>query len=327
MASIDSMAAPDSTDSAGSPRTAGSAGSAAAPETSLEAVDSARPAPTRLALVQMAPSLGDRQRNLTLHLERIDEARRQGAHLIVFPELSLTGYFLRDMVPDVALSPTSDELARLIEAAGPASLTLGFVEESSHHRYYNTAVYAEAGRILHLHRKVYLPTYGLFDERRYFAPGDQFRAFDSAQLGRVGLLICEDFWHISALALMQAEEVDLLLCLSNSPARGVDAPRLRTAESYERFCRTYAELLGAVVVFVNRTGFEDGVCFWGGSMVVGPDAELLAQGPLFDEALVLADLDRADLRRRRIRTPLSRDEQLLLTVEEFLRIKRRRYET
>ena len=186
---------------------------------------SSRPTVHRVALAQIAPVLADRQRNAALHLQQIAAAREQEADLIVFPELSLTGYFVRDMVPDVALAADAPEIRDLLEAAGPMAVVLGFVEESPQHRFYNTALYAEGGRIVHLHRKVYLPTYGLFDEQRYFAAGERFAAFNTARFGRMGILICEDFWHLSAAAIMQAEEIDVLVCPSNSPARGVEGPR------------------------------------------------------------------------------------------------------
>ena len=281
----------------------------------------------RVALAQIAPVLADRSRNMAIHLEQIAAARRQDADLIVFPELSLTGYFVRDMVPDVAIGRNAPEVRQLLEAAGNMALVVGMVEESPQHRFYNAAFYAEGGRIVHLHRKVYLPTYGLFDEQRYFAAGDRFQAFDTARFGRMGILICEDFWHLSAAAIMQAEEVDVLMCVSNSPARGVDGPKIRTAETYEQICRAFAQLLGTVVVFVNRVGFEDGLCFWGGSMVVGPDGRILAQAPMLDEALTIAAFDPAELRRQRLIAPLARDERLLVTIEELQRIKRRHYDS
>lgn len=301
------------------------------PNSDLQAERSPRgedaPEVLRVALAQIAPVLADRERNLPMHLAQIEAAREQDADLIVFPELSLTGYFVRDMVPDVALSRTAPELQQLVDAAGPAALVAGFVEESDQHRFYNAAFYAEEGRILHVHRKVYLPTYGLFDEQRYFAAGDRIQAFDSPRLGRVGLLICEDLWHLSAAGIMQAEEVDLLIWVANSPARGVDGPKIRTAETYDHMTRTFAQMLGVVVILVNRVGFEDGLCFWGGSRVVGPDGRLIAEAPMLDEALTLATVDLAELRRQRTVTPLSRDERLLLTIEELNRIKRRRYDT
>ena len=278
-------------------------------------------------MAQIAPVLAHRERNVTLHLEQIEAARREGADLVVFPELSLTGYFVRDMVPDVAIRATAPAILRLMEAAGPTALVVGFVEESPQHRFYNAALLAEEGRIVHVHRKVYLPTYGLFDEQRYFAAGERIEAFDTARFGRVGLLICEDFWHLSAAAIMQAEEVDLLICIANSPARGVQGAKIRTAETYDLLARTFAQLLGAVVVLVNRVGFEDGLCFWGGSRIVGPDGRVLAEAPMLDEALTVGTIDLAELRRQRLITPLARDERLLVTIEELNRIKRRRYET
>ncbi len=165
-------------------------------------------------------------------------------------------------MPDVALDRSAVEIQQLVDAAGSAAVVAGFVEESAGHQFYNSVFFAEQGSLLHVHRKVYLPTYGLFEEQRYFAAGKRIEAFDSPRFGRVGLLVCEDFWHLSAAAIMQAEEVDLLICVANSPARGVDGERPRTAEIYDRLARTYAQLLGAMVIVVNRVGFEDGLCFW-----------------------------------------------------------------
>lgn len=281
----------------------------------------------RVALAQIAPLLGDRQRNLEKHLEQIEAARRDRADLIVFPELSLTGYFLRDMVGEVALNRSSLEIAQLIEAASPMGLVAGFVEEGEGHHFYNASFYAEAGRLVHVHRKVYLPTYGLFEEQRYFSPGRRFAAFSTARFGRMGLVICEDLWHVSAATIMQAEEIDVLVCVINSPARGVSGPKVDTAETYELLARTFSQLLGVLVIVVNRVGFEDGLCFFGNSMVVGPDGQMIAQAPALDECLSIVSCDLAELRRERLITPLSRDEQLLLTIEELKRIKRRRYET
>jgi predicted amidohydrolase len=278
----------------------------------------------------MAPLLGQRDRNIEVHLEWIERARAQGSDLIVFPELSLTGYFLRDMVPELAMAADAPPLCELAKAAGDAAVVVGFVEESAGHRFYNAACYVQGGRVQHVHRKVYLPTYGLFDEGRYFARGERVRAFDAspvrAGLRRIGLLVCEDFWHLSAVSIMQAEGVDLLICIANSPARGVAGPNVATSDTYDRLCRTYAEMLGAVVIFVNRVGFEDGLCFWGGSRVVGPDARTIAQAAAFDETLVMATIDPEELRRQRLIAPLARDERLLLTIEELKRIKRARYE-
>lgn len=277
-----------------------------------------------IAIGQIAPTLGNLDRNMTMHLEQIEAARVADADLIVFPELSLTGYFLRDMVPDVAQPRDSALLRRLIDAAGDAALVVGFVEESPQHRFYNAAAFSEAGELRAVHRKVYLPTYGMFDEQRYFAAGDRIAAFDT-QFGRVGLLICEDFWHLSCAMILGAEEIDYLICISNSPGRGAAGEHLASSETWRLLNRCYAQMLGAAVIFANRAGYEDGVAFWGGSEIVGPNGVVLGQAPELDPHLLVTTFDPAEIRRSRIYAPLARDEKLLLTIEELERIKRQRY--
>jgi predicted amidohydrolase len=279
----------------------------------------------RIGLAQIAPTLGDVERNLALHRAAIAAARAQACDLLVFPELSLSGYFLRDMTPEVSLRPEGPEIGGLLAAAGDMDLVLGFAEVSPEWRYYNAALYAEAGRVAHVHRKVFLPTYGLFEEQRYFAAGERIAAFTTRRFGRVGLLVCEDLWHLSAVAILQADQIDTLVCIANSPARGVAGQRVATADVYERMARTYAALLGALVIVVNRVGFEDGLCFWGGSLVVGPDGDLLAAATQLDPALATAEFDPADWQRARLHTPLARDERLHLTIEELERARRERY--
>lgn len=283
--------------------------------------------PLRIALGQIAPTLGNLPKNVELHQQAIAKAQEQQADVLIFPELSLTGYDLRDQVSDVALGLESEPIQQLVQAAGSMSVAIGFVEQTRQHHFYNAALFAEDGQILHVHRKVYLPTYGLFDEGRYFAPGNRIQAFDSPRLGRIGLLICEDFWHLSTALIMQAEEVDLLICMSNSPARGITGERISTQRTYDLLCTTYAQALGAGIVFVNRAGYDDGLCFWGGSMVVGPGGELLQQAKLLEEDLLVVEFHRGELRRERLLTPLGRDERLLLTIEELERIRRQRYKS
>jgi predicted amidohydrolase len=124
---------------------------------------------------------------------------------------------------------------------------------------------------------------------------------------------------------LQAEDIDVLICIANSPGRGVQQSEFATAGVYDHVCRTYAVLLGAVVIMVNRVGFEDGLCFWGGSRVVAPNGEVIAMAPQLEESLTIATFDWADLRRERTVTPLARDERLLLTIEELNRVKQRMY--
>ncbi len=278
----------------------------------------------QVGLGQISPVLGDVQRNLDLHLEMIDRARKQGVQLLCFPELSLTGYVLRDLVPDVAMpaEESSPVMSELLMASRDLDVVIGFVEEDRRHLYYIAAAYLSGGQILHTHRKVYLPTYGMFEEERYLAPGNGFHAFDT-RFGRVGVLICEDFWHMSSPYVLWLDGADLLLLTSASPGRGLSPEAaLGSSRSVELINQIYATFLTSFVLHCNRVGFEDGLNFWGGSTVYGPDGKLVAQAPYFEEALLLATLDMSALRRVRVQLPLLRDERPDLLRNELKRIAR-----
>jgi len=265
----------------------------------------------RISLAQINTRLGDLQANLDQHISYIKEAKNQGADLLVFPELSLTGYALQDLAPTVACKPTTDDpiFHHLLEASRELDLVVGFVDEDERHRFYIAGAYLSQGEVLHVHHKIYLPTYGIFDESRFFAPGDKARAFNT-RFGRMGLLICEDFWHISPPYLLWQDGADILLFTSASPGRGLtDQPKLDSSRWVELVNQAYASLFTTFVAHANRTGYEDGLNFWGGSTVFGPNSSLLAQGPYFKEALVFSELDLQVLHRTRARLPLLRDER------------------
>jgi predicted amidohydrolase len=275
-----------------------------------------------LALAQIAPKLGDVEANCEKHLDFIKQAQKEKADLIVFPELSLTGYVVQDLVASVAHRAREDDpiFRHLLEASKNLDIVVGFVDEDFRHRFYIASTYLSGGRVLHVHHKVYLPTYGLFDEGRFFAWGDQVRAFDT-RFGRAGMLICEDFWHASPPYLLWLDGADIMLFSSASPGRGLnDDEKLESARWVERVSRAYASMFTSFVVHCNRVGFEDGLHFWGGATVNDPNGELLAQGPYFDEALTVVELDLNQLRRTRARLPLLRDERTNLTMSELQRI-------
>jgi predicted amidohydrolase len=280
--------------------------------------------PFRVAVGQIAPALGRVEENVLLHRERIDAARHAQAELLVFPELSLTGYYLRDQVPEVAEQIDGPLVRAMAEASGSMAVVFGFVEESRDFRFFNTAVYVEAGSVRARHRKVYLPTYGMFDEQRYFAAGNRVCAFDS-RFGRIGLLICEDAWHLSCGTILQADGIDLLIIVANSPGRGVREAELGSQQTWNLITRTLASFLSVPVIFANRVGYEDGVCFWGGSEVVGPSGCVLAEAPELEPGLIVAEIDPRETRRQRILAPLARDERLELTLAELERIRHERY--
>jgi NAD+ synthase (glutamine-hydrolysing) len=275
-----------------------------------------------LALAQINTKLGDVNANLEKHIALAKQAWRDGADLIVFPELSLTGYVLQDLVPAVACRADSADSVfhRLLDVSRDLDLVVGFVDEDTRHRFYIASAYLSQGKVVHIHHKVYLPTYGLFDEGRFFAPGDCIRAFDT-RFGRFGMLICEDFWHASPPYLLWQDGADLLLFSSASPGRGLtDEPKLESSAWVEHINRAYASLFTTFVAHANRTGFEDGLNFWGGSTVFDPNGKLLVQAPYFEESLTLCEIDLNQLHRTRARLPLLRDERPELVERELGRI-------
>jgi NAD+ synthase (glutamine-hydrolysing) len=275
-----------------------------------------------LALAQIATKLGDVESNLEKHLNYIKQAKQEKADLVVFPELSLTGYVVQDLVATVAHRTTEEDpiFRHLLKESQDLDIVVGFVDEDSRHRFFIASTYLSGGRVLHVHHKVYLPTYGLFDEGRFFAWGDSVRSFET-RFGRAGLLICEDFWHASPPYLLWLDGADIMLFSSASPGRGLtDKEKLESARWVERVSSAYASMFTSFVVHCNRVGYEDGLHFWGGATVNDPNGELLAQGPYFEEALTLVQLDLNQLRRTRARLPLLRDERTNMTVSELQRI-------
>lgn len=275
-----------------------------------------------IAMAQINTVLGNVQCNLDKHMVTIQQAHANGAELLIFPELSLTGYVLQDLVPTVACRPRADDpcFRPLLEASHKLDLVVGFVEEDSRNRFYIASAYLSRGEVIHVHRKVYLPTYGLFDEGRFFAWGDSVQAFDT-RFGRVGMLICEDFWHASPPYLLWLDGADLFLMTSASPGRGLNAaPMLESARWVDHILRAYSSLYTSFVAHTNRVGFEDGLNFWGGAAVYDPNGELIVQGPYHEEALTQVEIDLNQLHRTRARLPLLRDERTGLVQRELNRI-------
>jgi predicted amidohydrolase len=283
--------------------------------------------PIRVALAQVAPRLGDLSANLERHLALIDEARGRGADLIVFPELGLTGYVLQDLNAEVSMRVSDPRLSRLADAARGISAVVSFVEESEDHRLFIAAALLEDGTVRHVHRKVFLPTYGQFDERRFFAAGSVFRATDSRLGLRLGIGVCEDWWHLSAPNLLALDGAQVLINVSSSPGRDVAVGHrdgLGTADSWRSLNRTYAQLTTSYVVFVNRVGVDESLSFWGGSEVVGPNGASVYRAPLHEDGLFEAVIDPAEVRHERIATPLLRDERPEVILRQLDRITRSR---
>jgi predicted amidohydrolase len=267
----------------------------------------------RLALAQVDCALGDVPENARRVRQALATPTARSADIVVFPELTLTGYALGHVGEDVSRAVTAPDSAGLAaEPHGPA-FVLGFAEAGRVHTY-NSAVYVEGGRVLHVHRKLYLPNYDIWEERKHFTPGGAMRAFDT-HFGRMAILICSDAWQPALAALAVQDGARVLIVPTNSTVRRPDIE-----EQWRDITRFYARTLQCYVVFVNRVGVEPGLRFWGGSHVYGPEGELVAEAPRDEPALLSADIDLAAVRRVRREMPLVKEARLALLSREIERL-------
>ncbi len=276
----------------------------------------------KVALAQVSSRLGDIDKNLERHIYFVEKARRKKANLVVFPELSLTGYTLMDLVADVALNPGVHPVFKELKVLSRGiDLVVGFVEEKEKGIFYNSAAYLTGGRIAHIHRKVFLPTFGMFEEARFFGQGRSFRPFDT-RFGRAGLMICRDFLSYGASYLLFAGGSDLIIVVSAAPGRGFrEEGGFVTSRMWELMGEAISYFSTAFVIYTNRVGFEDGKVFAGGSFVFSPKGQLLARASDIDEEMLLADLRLDELREIRKRWTFKRDDRpeiILHALEEIV---------
>ena len=271
----------------------------------------------RIALAQLDVRLGDLARNAEHARALVRRGREAGADLIVLPELCLSGYQVGQVREDLSLELGDERLAALAAEAGDAALVVGFAERTRLHTY-NTAVYFEAGAPLHVHRKLYLPTYGVFEERKHFSPGGALRAFDT-RLGRQAILLCNDAWQPALAFLAVQDAAQILLIPANSAAASYPGA-LDTRGYWRDITHFYGRMLESYVVFVNRAGSEDQLHFWGGSHVVDPSGEVVAEAAEHAEDVVVAEIDLAAVRERRREVPLVREARLALIAREVDRL-------
>jgi NAD+ synthetase len=280
-----------------------------------------------LALVQLKPRKGDYRGNL----ERLEPVFAQVDELdprptvLCLSESSLTGYFLEGGVRDVAV--TAGTLAADLDAmyrasatrARPLDVTLGFYEVWNN-KLYNSAMYVTLGdgepQIRHVHRKVFLPTYGLFDEERFVERGREVRAFDTSW-GRAAMLVCEDAWHSMTATIAAVDEAQILFICSAPPSRGLGpkqdgVPGPASVSRWDRLVRDIAEEHGVYVTLTNLVGSEGGKMFPGGSFVTGPKGDVRGRAPLWQDAILSATVDLADVTRARADMPLVADLETMI---------------
>lgn len=272
----------------------------------------------RIALAQLDPTLGDVDANFELARETIAEAKGRGTDLVVFPELSLTGYALGQFGDEISMAVRDKRITSLAKGAGEISIVLGFHEDGGDIRTFNSAAYFEDGSLVHLHRKLYLPTYGVFEERKLFSPGQAMRAFRT-KFGRMAILICNDAWQ-PALGFLAVQDSARVLLIPTNSADSRFPGDMDTTEYWYDITRFYARMLECYVIFVNRVGTEGKLAFWGSSHVMDPWGNVMAEAALYKEDLITADLDLNSVLQRRRRVPLLREARLALLSRELNRL-------
>ncbi|MGH3321564.1 MAG: nitrilase-related carbon-nitrogen hydrolase [Streptosporangiaceae bacterium] len=269
----------------------------------------------RVALAQTDCVLGDVAANLAQAERCVKDAAARDADLVVFPELSLNGYALGTLSHDSSLRADDDRIAAL-SGHGP-DVVVGFHEDAPLRRY-NAAPYLEATGTRHLHRKLYLPNYLAWEERKYASPGQSMRAYDTRH-GRIATLICNDAWQ-SVLPWIAAQDGAEMILIPSTSALGVAPGSLDTISYWDDLLRFIARMQQCWVVFVNRVGDEAGARFWGGSRVIDPLGGVVAQAPRWDPALVVTDVDLRVARHRRREVPLLAEFRLGLVAREIDRL-------
>jgi len=273
----------------------------------------------KVRAIQFCPALGNVEKNMEAIAAHVSRAVRDGRELVVFPELSTSGYQLKDIVSDAALSPGGKEWRELERLSRKIDLIIGAPLEEDPGLIGNTALYFSGGKWRHTHRKVQLPNYGMFEERMIFAAGEGFHAF---QLGpcRAGILICREILFPMLAYLYFLQKTDLLIGISNSPQRGIGADGVSSYQLWETMGYVFSQFYQQNYLFVNRTGFEDGIGFGGGSFFARAGRGIVRKARYIDDDVLDAEVRPADVRRARLASSYLRDEQPELVLKELRRI-------
>ncbi|MBW1770542.1 MAG: nitrilase [Deltaproteobacteria bacterium] len=300
----------------------------------------------KVTIYQTNPVLLDLKANLEDITAKIREGAEGGARLVVFPELSLTGYFVGKRYHEVALRLNSDEIRQIVAATKGTAAIVGFIEESPAMNFYNSALVAVDGEILLVHRKLNLPNYGSFEERKYFSPGKQVPVFKLADC-TIAVFICNDLWHPSLPYLAVCQKADIFVTISNSceESMGTEFSNIRSWGIINKF---YSRVFGIYNISANRVGEEtiqerrsiipaemaktasqppseqlgepQTYRFWGGSEIVNPYGKADAKAALYEEDQISGEISRDLLRQKRILLPYLRNDDPYFTHRELERI-------
>jgi predicted amidohydrolase len=276
----------------------------------------------RITLAQVDSRPGELEANVARAEQVIAEAVSAGTDLVVFPELSLSGYTIGDLKEDISIPPDDERMIKLARAATKgAGVLFGFPEAQAHGLHiYNSAAYYEDGLLVHVHRKLFLPNYATFEERKHFLPGQSSRAFPiMGGRHRAATLICNDAWQ-PQLAYVATQDGALILLVPACSAQSMFPEKYDSRSYWRGITRFYGRMFQLYVVFVNRVGTEGSLRFWGGSHVVDPWGEVIAEADEYQDQLLTVDIDLSQVRRRRRDIPLVREGRLGLLRREIDRL-------
>jgi len=300
----------------------------------------------RICINQMNPNLLDLQTNMEFIIEEIEKSKEKDVDLNVFPELALTGYFVGPYYHKVALALDSKEIKKIVKSTKNTAAIVGFIEESPHMNFYNSALIAIDGELLYSYRKLNLPNYGVFEERKCFSSGSNIRVFIYKRL-KISVFICNDLWHPSIPYLGVCQNADVFVSIFNSSDSSM-APEFSNIESWEIINKFYSRVFGIYNICANRVGREssytdgffcqvedekiEGVNvfrgqedkknyeFWGGSEIINPFGQQIYKAPYYKEAKIIGEIDRNLLRRKKIMLPYLRNDDPYFTHRELERI-------
>lgn len=270
--------------------------------------------------IQFCPNLGDVEKNIDVHVKHIKEAVKDKIDLIIFPELSISGYHLKDIVYDVSLTPGDEIIKDFEKMSRDIDILIGAPYEEIPGIIYNSALFFSQGKLIHNHRKVQLPNFGMFEEGMIFANGDSFRTFKVGEF-TAGIIICREILFPIHAYLYYLQGVDFLIGISNSPVRGMNKDGFSASfKLWERLGEVYAVHYHQNYVFMNRTGFEESLGFGGGSFFAAPGQGILTRAAPFDDDILDFEINKEDVRASRISTNYLRDEKPEIILKELKRI-------
>ena len=271
----------------------------------------------RIGVAQVAPELGGVSANAA-RVKQIIDQRRGEVDLLLFPELTLTGYAVGSRTPELALRADAPVLCDLAEQAAGLAVLVGFIEETDRFQFFNSLALLQGGRVQKVHRKVFLPTYGIFEEGKHFSAS---RRYELMSIGgfRAAPLICADAWNPALAHVAASLGADMFLIAANSPAGGM-GDRLSSREGWLRLARFYASMYGVYVAFCNRVGQEGELRFWGESEIIDPFGQSLAAAGGGGEEVVSAVCDRGLVREARTFLHTIRDDDPAFIAGQLRRV-------